>query len=48
MRKAGDIYTTLLRIFELSENAGLPTYVAADRIAEERIAAVGKIQQTWV
>jgi leucine dehydrogenase len=48
MRKAGDIYTTLLRIFELSENAGLPTYVAADRIAEERIAAVSKIQQTWV
>ncbi|HEY0021429.1 MAG TPA: Glu/Leu/Phe/Val dehydrogenase [Longimicrobium sp.] len=48
MRKAGDIYTTLLRIFELSANAGLPTYVAADRIAEERIAAVGKIQQTWV
>jgi leucine dehydrogenase len=48
MRKAGDIYATLLRIFELSEAEGVPTYLAADRIAEQRIAAVGKIQQTWV
>jgi leucine dehydrogenase len=47
MRKAGDIYNTLLRIFELSSNEGVPTYVAADRIAEQRIAAIGKIQQTW-
>jgi leucine dehydrogenase len=48
MRKAGDIYSTLLRIFELSEAEGVATYLAADRIAEQRIAAVGKIQQTWV
>jgi leucine dehydrogenase len=48
MRKAGDIYLTLLRIFELSESEGVATYLGADRIAEERIAAVGKIQQTWV
>jgi leucine dehydrogenase len=48
MRKAGDIYNTLLRIFELSVAEGVPTYLAADRIAEQRIAAVGKIQQTWV
>jgi leucine dehydrogenase len=48
MRKAGDIYSTLLRIFELSENEGVPTYLAADRIAEQRISAVGKIHQTWV
>ncbi len=48
MRKAGEIYATLLRIFELSENEGVATYLAADRIAEQRIASVGKIQQTWV
>jgi len=48
MRKAGDIYNTLLRLFELSEAEGLPTYVAADRLAEQRIASVGKIQSTWV
>ena len=48
MRKAGDIFNTLLRLFELSEAEGLPTYVAADRLAEQRIATVGKIQSTWV
>jgi leucine dehydrogenase len=48
MRKAGDIYNTLLRLFELSAAEGLPTYEAADRLAEDRIAAVGKIQSTWV
>jgi leucine dehydrogenase len=48
MRKAGDIYNTLLRLFELSAEEGLPTYEAADRLAEDRIAAVGKIQSTWV
>ena len=48
MRKAGEIYTTLLRIFEHADGEGLPTYVAADRIAEQRIEAVGKIQRTWV
>ena len=48
MRKAGDIYNTLLRLFELSAAEELPTYVAADRLAEQRIAAVGKIQSTWI
>jgi leucine dehydrogenase len=48
MRKAGEIYTTLLNLFELAQEERLPTYQAADRIAEQRIAAVGKIQQTWV
>ena len=48
MRKAGDIYTTLIQIFELAEAEGVPTYVAADRIAERRIASVGTIQRTWV
>jgi len=35
--KAGHIYDTLLRIFELATAEGIPTGVAADRIAEERI-----------
>lgn len=48
MRKAGDIYGTLVRLFELSAAEGIPTYKAADRLAEDRIAAVGKIQSTWV
>ncbi|HET6228798.1 MAG TPA: Glu/Leu/Phe/Val dehydrogenase [Longimicrobiaceae bacterium] len=48
MRKAGDIYATLVEIFRLAEEANMPTYLAADRIAERRIEAVGKIQRTWV
>jgi leucine dehydrogenase len=48
MRKAEDIYGTLARLFEISREEGLPTYRAADRVAEERIEAVGKVQRTWI
>ena len=48
LRKAGEIYGTLLRLFELSEAEGLPTYQAADRLAEDRINRVGQLQRTWV
>lgn len=48
MRKAGDIYGTLVRLFELAEAEGLPTYKAADRLAEQRIEKVGRLQRTWV
>ena len=48
MRKAGEIYATLASLFELAREEGIPTYRAADRIAEQRIRAVGTIQRTWV
>ncbi|HEX8361650.1 MAG TPA: Glu/Leu/Phe/Val dehydrogenase family protein, partial [Longimicrobium sp.] len=48
MRKAGDIYTTLIEIFSLAEAEGVPTYVAADRIAERRVEGISRIQRTWV
>jgi len=48
LRKAGDIYTTLLRIFQLAQERGWPTHHAADRVAEARIAAVGQLHKTWV
>lgn len=47
-RKAGEIYDTLLQLFELSKKEGLPTYKAADRLAERRIEQVHAIQRTWV
>lgn len=47
-RKAGEIYDTLLQLFELSAKEGLPTYQAADRLAERRIEQVGAIERTWV
>jgi len=48
MRKAGEIYGTLLDLYELAKERGIPTYQAADRLAERRIESIGKIQRTWV
>ena len=47
-RKAGEIYDTLLRLFDLAKEEGIPTYRAADRLAERRIEAVAKLKRTWV
>ena len=44
MRMMRTIYYNLGRIFEISKSQGVPTYLAADRMAEERINAVGKIK----
>jgi len=48
MRKAGEIYDTLLQLFELAQEQGVPTHVAADKLAERRIRNVGQIQRTWL
>ena len=37
MDMAQDIYNTTLKIFELSSEQNIPTYLAANRIAEERL-----------
>jgi leucine dehydrogenase len=47
-RKAGEIYETLCQIFELAKSDGIPTYEAADRVAERRIDQVGALQRNWV
>ncbi|MEZ4423226.1 MAG: amino acid dehydrogenase [Gemmatimonadota bacterium] len=47
-RKAGDIYNTLLRIFQRADADGVPTSVAADRLAEQRLAEVRTLQKSWV
>ena len=44
MRMMRTIYYNLGRIFEISKTEGVPTYKAADRLAEERIEAIGKIK----
>jgi len=38
------IYHNVGRIFEIAERDGIPTYKAADRLAEERILAIGKLK----
>lgn len=40
MRKVEIIYENINRIFEISKEANIPTYIAADRMAEERIQSV--------
>lgn len=47
-RKAGEIYDTLLQLFEISKEQGVPTHDAADTLAERRIEQVGKLQRTWL
>jgi leucine dehydrogenase len=42
--KASDIFHTLLHIFQLAGSEGIPTDVAADRVAEERILAAKKLK----
>ncbi len=37
--KADDIYDTILRVFEIAEAHKIPTYEAADRVAEQRLEA---------
>lgn len=47
-RKAGEIYNTLLRIFETAEEQGIPTSEAADHVAEQRIVESRHLQRSWV
>ncbi|TBR08834.1 MAG: Glu/Leu/Phe/Val dehydrogenase, partial [Lysobacter sp.] len=44
MRMMRTIYHNLSRIYEISDRDAIPTYLAADRLAEERIAAIGKLK----
>jgi leucine dehydrogenase len=38
-RKAGEIYDTVRRVLEIARDEGIPSYRAADRLGEERVAA---------
>jgi leucine dehydrogenase len=46
-RKADEIYDTVLKVFEIAKTDRVPTYLAADRLAEQRITAVGSMVRTW-
>jgi leucine dehydrogenase len=46
LRKADGIYDTVLRVFEIAREQGVPTYVAADRLAERRLADVRSLVRT--
>ncbi len=44
MRMMRTIYLNVTRIFEIAAEQNIPTYVAADRLAEERIETIGKLK----
>lgn len=47
-RKAAEIYTTLLHIFELAETEGVTNAEAADRLAMQRVEGVAKLHRTFL
>jgi len=47
LRKADEIYDTLLGVFAIAKADKIPTYLAADRLAEQRLKAVGSLMRTW-
>jgi len=46
--KATKIFDTTRRIFALAAEEGVPPAVAADRLAERRMAAVGRLRGIWL
>jgi leucine dehydrogenase len=46
-RKADEIYDTVLKVFSIAKQDTVPTYQAADRLAEQRIRLVGSMIRTW-
>lgn len=48
MKRVDGIYDSIEKIFEISKRDGIPTYVAANRLAEERIARVAKSRSQFL
>jgi leucine dehydrogenase len=46
LRKASEIYNTLLSIFQTARSENIATYLAADRVAERRLRSVGSLTKT--
>ena len=47
-RKAQEIYDTILRVFAIAERDKVPSFEAADRLAEERIRSVAALKRMWI
>jgi len=47
-KKAGEIYDTLLRIFDIAKHERMPTYRAADRLAMQRVSSVAGLDRMWM
>ncbi|HKI77036.1 MAG TPA: Glu/Leu/Phe/Val dehydrogenase [Ignavibacteriaceae bacterium] len=47
LKQADEIYEVILKILKTSEEKNIPTYEASNKIAEERLASVGKISNIY-
>jgi leucine dehydrogenase len=47
LRKADEIFDTLLGIYQIAKETGVLSYDAADKLAERRISAVRGLTRTW-
>lgn len=45
LRMAQNIYDTVERVYKIAAELKIPTYVAADRLAEERVQRIGQIKK---
>ena len=48
LKRVEAIYDTIAKVIEISKRDKIPTYVAADRLAEERIASVEKSRSQFL
>ena len=46
-KKADEIFDTVLGVFELAKAEGIPTYRAADRVAERRLGDPREVRASW-
>ena len=47
-RKAQEIYDTILRVYAIADREKIPTFEAADHLAEERIRSVAALKRMWI
>ncbi len=48
MKKVETIYDNMLKVFEIVDREGIPSYKAADRMAEERIAQMRNVRSNFL
>ncbi|KUO96323.1 Leu/Phe/Val dehydrogenase [Ferroacidibacillus organovorans] len=48
MKKVSGIYEIMLHLFAISASQNIPTYLAADQLAEQRIAAMRQVRSTFL
>lgn len=48
MKKVEGLFDSMTKVFDVSKRDKIPSYKAADRMAEERIASIGAVQKSYL